>query len=517
MASGKNLLYGSGEGRFGERGPNLETLATVAKLGLTNALEEAGHKIGIKELVNDDPDNPKYSGFLDDFSYKDKNSLDSYSFTLSQNIGICTYTLDAGARLDYDLNLNTKGLLKSVILPLVDGIEYLSNSTSQPDGDGKAVETIKYKVDSNLNLSKLKSDLTLAGNGLLGVSLTGSNRWCRDIPIGPNFNLPAKTYPIELPSSHPFSLDLTLELPSFDNLKSSKEKNGIIYSKNPKPTKIEISNLKTNGLYNKALDSVAPVIKSTVGSIIYNSLGFWGTAIGIIPGARQKIGDFMGGSIVDVMRSTFANRMVSKMEEDLQEGFLIESPVVDEEGNVEDTSLLDSFKDEFADTVVDFAWNDKEYPRRNLKTININAIHGFKKSDELLGTKRKDIILAGDGSDVLDGRKGNDILIGGKGGDIKSGGKGADTFAYLKLNDSVPRKGKIDLITDFSSTEDDKIDLSEIYNGLSFIGTEEFSRAPGEIRFEDGILELSLNKKGTSAFSISLLGVNSINESDLIL
>ena len=61
MASGKNLLYGSGEGRFGERGPNLETLATVAKLGLTNALEEAGNKIGIKELVNDDPDNPKYS------------------------------------------------------------------------------------------------------------------------------------------------------------------------------------------------------------------------------------------------------------------------------------------------------------------------------------------------------------------------------------------------------------------------------------------------------------------------
>ena len=77
----------------------------------------------------------------------------------------CKYTLEAGARLNYDLNLNTKGLLKSVILPLVDGIEYLSNSTSQADGDGKAVETIKYKVDSNLNLSKLKSDLTLAGNG----------------------------------------------------------------------------------------------------------------------------------------------------------------------------------------------------------------------------------------------------------------------------------------------------------------------------------------------------------------
>ena len=129
------------------------------------------------------------------------------------------------------------------------------------------------------------------------------------------------------------------------------------------------------------------------------------------------------------------------------------------------------------------------------------------------------MILAGDGSDALDGGKGNDILIGGKGGDIKSGGKGADTFAYLKLNDSLPRKGKIDLITDFSSTEGDKIDLSEIKNGLNFIGTEKFSRVPGdlgEIRFEDGILELSLNK-GTSVFSISLLGVNSINESDLIL
>ena len=89
------------------------------------------------------------------------------------------------------------------------------------------------------------------------------------------------------------------------------------------------------------------------------------------------------------MRATFANRMVRKMEEKLQEDFKIVSPFVNEETGKVDTSLLDSFKDEFADTVVDFAWNDKEYPRKNLKTININAIHGFKKSDELLGQERK--------------------------------------------------------------------------------------------------------------------------------
>ena len=106
---------------------------------------------------------------------------------------------------------------------------------------------------------------------------------------------------------------------------------------------------------------------------------------------------------------------------------------------------------------------------------------------------------------------------GGEGADIKSGGKGADTFVYLNRNDSVRRKGKADIITDFDHNEADKIDLSEIKNGLVFIGTDEFSRTPGQIRFEDGVLEISLDKKRTPTFAIALLGVNSINESDLIL
>ena len=215
-----NLLYGRGEGTLGALGPNLDTLTTVAKLGFRTALEQMSDKIEITDIIKNDA---RYSGFLDDFSFKDNGSIDDYRYRKTFDAGLCDYHVDVGAGLDYDLDIATKGLAKSVILPLIDGIEYLSNSTSQPDDDGKAVETIKYQINSVLNLNKLKTDLTLAGDGGAGLGLKGGGL-CPNFPGNFSFNIPTTTYPITLPDSHPFSLDLTLELPSYDNIESINKK-----------------------------------------------------------------------------------------------------------------------------------------------------------------------------------------------------------------------------------------------------------------------------------------------------
>src|SRR6185312_2623763 len=93
------------------------------------------------------------------------------------------------------------------------------------------------------------------------------------------------------------------------------------------------------------------------------------------------------------------------------------------------------------------------------------------------------------GNDILDGGAGNDILIGGAGLDRLIGGSGSDTFCFHLAADSTP--GAVDVITDFSAAELDKIDLSQI-DGITatlendafvFIGAENFTGVSGQLRF----------------------------------
>ena len=74
------------------------------------------------------------------------------------------------------------------------------------------------------------------------------------------------------------------------------------------------------------------------------------------------------------------------------------------------------------------------------------------------------------------------------------------------------------MITDFSSKEDDKIDLSSIGKDFVFIGSSVFSGDQPEIRFENGILQLATAGFNHSPlFEIQLLGVDSLTIDDLIL
>jgi Ca2+-binding RTX toxin-like protein len=63
------------------------------------------------------------------------------------------------------------------------------------------------------------------------------------------------------------------------------------------------------------------------------------------------------------------------------------------------------------------------------------------------------------------------------------GGAGADTFVLSAVSDSAVGYANADLITDFSSAQGDKIDLSAITGGEgTFIGTGEFTHHADEVR-----------------------------------
>ncbi|MEH2251107.1 calcium-binding protein [Nostoc sp.] len=91
-----------------------------------------------------------------------------------------------------------------------------------------------------------------------------------------------------------------------------------------------------------------------------------------------------------------------------------------------------------------------------------NNITGFNNSNDVInGQGGDEIIDAKSGNDLLRGGAGNDTLIGGAGNDILTGGAGADSFLYntdaLFVSDAVG----IDTITDFKSSQTDKIVLDK--------------------------------------------------------
>ena len=83
------------------------------------------------------------------------------------------------------------------------------------------------------------------------------------------------------------------------------------------------------------------------------------------------------------------------------------------------------------------------------------------KDDFLAGRKGSDVLFGQGGDDQLHGGKGNDMLIGGLGDDILTGGEGSDLFKWIDVE-----HGATDVIKDFDLEHGDRIDLSDIFDGL---------------------------------------------------
>ena len=156
--------------------------------------------------------------------------------------------------------------------------------------------------------------------------------------------------------------------------------------------------------------------------------------------------------------------------------------------------------------------------------------NGGKGNDFITGRKGDDRLFGDKGDDYLEGGKGGDELNGGFGLDVLTGGEGSDRFVYRDYKESRQGAQSRDVITDFSSSEDDKIDLSAIVDDSVFIGSSDFTGTKPEIRFDDGILQLATpefytpifkyyepDSAPTPVFEIQLLGVDSLSVDDLIV
>ena len=154
-------------------------------------------------------------------------------------------------------------------------------------------------------------------------------------------------------------------------------------------------------------------------------------------------------------------------------------------------------------------------------TAHLNGT-GNALDNVLIGNAGNNVLNGGAGEDTLSGGAGNDTLIGGIGTDTLTGGVGADRFVFGALNELGIGSGR-DVIFDFSRLQGDKIDLSKFdanvltatVNKFSFIDSNEFTSA-GQLRFVDQILYGNVNGDLEADFEIQLVGVSTLNATDLI-
>ena len=152
--------------------------------------------------------------------------------------------------------------------------------------------------------------------------------------------------------------------------------------------------------------------------------------------------------------------------------------------------------------------------------------------ENALGTPGSDVITGNAADNILKGGKGPDVLEGYFGADRLVGGPGADIFAYSYMQDSLPTRQSMDLITDFQ--DDDSISLRNVrlriddennpYSKLlkpnfnfQFIESSEFEGRAGEVRFSGQQLQVDIDGDAKSDFSIRLNGVREVRADQLIL
>jgi len=103
-----------------------------------------------------------------------------------------------------------------------------------------------------------------------------------------------------------------------------------------------------------------------------------------------------------------------------------------------------------------------------------DELYGEGDNDTLLGGLARDRLDGGFGNDSLDGGGGRDKLVGGRGVDTLTGGTDSDFFIFLTASDSGLGANR-DQIRDFSRTQGDKIDVSNLDARADLAGDQAFT------------------------------------------
>ncbi len=121
-------------------------------------------------------------------------------------------------------------------------------------------------------------------------------------------------------------------------------------------------------------------------------------------------------------------------------------------------------------------------------------IYGDDQDNELLG---------GLVNDILVGNEGDDLLFGGTEDDILTGGTGQDTFVFESASLTA---GDSDVITDFSISEGDKLDLSDLFSDID--ENDPVANYLSISDDSDGNAVMTV-EKGGDTFSVEFEGVSS--------
>jgi Ca2+-binding RTX toxin-like protein len=157
-----------------------------------------------------------------------------------------------------------------------------------------------------------------------------------------------------------------------------------------------------------------------------------------------------------------------------------------------------------------------------------DSMNGGSESDYLEGDAGNDSLNGASGRDFLYGDSGNDVIRGGTGTDDLTGGSGADRFVFADGDFGGMTRSTEDLITDFSHSEGDKIDLRLVDavaggtdDAFSFIGNGQFTDVAGQLRFHvsngDTFVEGDTNGDGQADFIIFVAGQHNFVASDFLL
>jgi len=147
---------------------------------------------------------------------------------------------------------------------------------------------------------------------------------------------------------------------------------------------------------------------------------------------------------------------------------------------------------------------------------------------DLRVTGAKVILVGSSGADTITGTATDETIRGGLGGDRLTAGTGKDTFDFDGVKEIGKKKGKLDLITDWS--DGDKIDLSTIdANGkkkgdkaFKFLKKEgaDFTKA-GQVGFDQKkgktVVQGDTNGDGKADFKLQLAGDIDLAKGDFVL
>ena len=147
------------------------------------------------------------------------------------------------------------------------------------------------------------------------------------------------------------------------------------------------------------------------------------------------------------------------------------------------------------------------------ETINDQGQGRLGGNDTLVGGEGADILFGQEGDDVLDGGIGNDILSGGSGLNTITGGEGADTFLFLQ-------GGGADVITDYSTSQQDRLDISDLLTGSTYLPG--VSSVDDFVRIDQTTGHVFVDATGTASFEAgnvvaTLNGISGIDTVNVIL